>query len=70
MTLQNALAVYLYFWEAGTLEERDEPVLEVALEIIEREARKAIAAHSGKPPTVAERRGEPPLTHRSPQAHG
>jgi hypothetical protein len=46
MTLQDALAVYLYFWEKGTLEERDERVLEVASEKIEREARKAIAAHS------------------------
>ncbi len=50
MTLQDALAVYLYLYAADTLEQRDERVLEAALEIIEQEARKAMAAHSKSHP--------------------
>jgi hypothetical protein len=44
MTLQDALAIYLYVWM--TDKSLDEPVVEAAVEIIEREARKALAAHS------------------------
>jgi hypothetical protein len=47
MTLQDALAIYLYVWMMDkSLDDRDEPVVEAAVEIIEREARKALAAHS------------------------
>ena len=43
MTLEDALAVYLYFLDEDTTEERDERIINAAWEIIEREARKAIA---------------------------
>ena len=47
MTLQDALAIYLYVWMTEkSLDERDERVVEAAVEIIEREGRKALAAHS------------------------
>ena len=47
MTLQDALAIYLYVWMTDkSLDDRDERVVEAAVEIIEREARKALAAHS------------------------
>ena len=47
MTFQDALAIYLYVWMTEkSLDERDERVVEAAVEIIEREARKALAAHS------------------------
>ena len=45
MTLEEALAVYLYFQVADTLERRNEPVLDAAWKIIDRRARKAIEAH-------------------------
>jgi hypothetical protein len=45
MTLQDALAIYLYVWMRD-MEDRDEPIVEAAVEVIEREARKAMAAHS------------------------
>jgi len=47
MTLQDALAIYLYVWMTEkSLDERDERVVEAAVEIIEREGRKALTAHS------------------------
>jgi len=47
MTLQDALAIYLYAWMTDkSLDDRDEQVVEAAVEIIAREARKALAAHS------------------------
>jgi len=47
MTLQDALAIYLYVWMTDkSLDDRDEQAVEAAVEIIEREARKALAAHS------------------------
>jgi hypothetical protein len=47
MTLQDALAIYLYVWMTDeSLDDRDERVVEAAVEIIEREGRKALAAHS------------------------
>jgi hypothetical protein len=47
MTLQDALAIYLYVWMTDeSLDGRDERVVEAAVEIIEREGRKALAAHS------------------------
>ena len=47
MTLQDALAIYLYVWMTEkSLDESDERVVEAAVEIIEREGRKALAAHS------------------------
>jgi len=47
MTLQEALAIYLYVWMTDkSLDDRDEEVVEAAVEIIEREAQKALAAHS------------------------
>ena len=45
MTLQEAIAIYLYVWMRD-MEDRDEPIVEAAVEVIEREARKAMAAHS------------------------
>ena len=45
MTLQEALAIYLYLWMRD-MEDSDEPIVEAAVEVIEREARKAMAAHS------------------------
>ena len=45
MTLDEALAVYLYFQTADTLEKRDERVLDAAWKIIDQRARKAIEAH-------------------------
>ena len=45
MTFQDALAIYLYVWMRD-MEDRDEPIVEAAVEVIEREARKAMAAHS------------------------
>jgi hypothetical protein len=45
MTLQEALAIYLYVWMRET-EDSDEPIVEAAVEVIEREARIAMAAHS------------------------
>ncbi|SIO54291.1 hypothetical protein SAMN05443247_07753 [Bradyrhizobium erythrophlei] len=47
MTLQDALAIYLYVWTTDkSLDDRDERLVEAAVEIIEREGRKALAAHS------------------------
>jgi hypothetical protein len=47
MTFQDALAIYLYLWMTDkSLDDRDERVVEAAVEIIEREGRKALAAHS------------------------
>jgi hypothetical protein len=43
MTLQEALAIYLYVWMRET---EDSDVVEAAVEVIEREARIAMAAHS------------------------
>ena len=45
MTLQEALAIYLYLWMRD-MEDSDEPIVEAAVEVIEREARKVMAAHS------------------------
>jgi hypothetical protein len=45
MTLDEALAVYLYFQVADTLEQRDERVVDAAWKIIDQRARKAIEAH-------------------------
>jgi hypothetical protein len=45
MTLQEALAIYLYLWMRD-MEDSDEPIVEAAVEVIEREARKAMVAHS------------------------
>ena len=44
MTLDEALAVYLYFQAADTLEKPDERVLDTAWKIIDGRARKAIEA--------------------------
>jgi hypothetical protein len=47
MTLQDALAIYLYVWMTDkSLDDRDERVVEAAVEIIEREGRNALTAHS------------------------
>ncbi len=45
MTLQEALAIYLYVWmKANSLDDdRDERLVEAAVELIEQEARKAMA---------------------------
>lgn len=44
MTLEDALAVYLYFLEDGdTIGEREERIIGAAWEIIERHAKRAIA---------------------------
>jgi hypothetical protein len=46
MTLKEALAVYLYYFQASeTLERRDEQILDAAWKIIDQQARKAIEAH-------------------------
>ena len=46
MTLEEALAVYLYHFQASeTLERRDEQILDAAWKIIDQQARKAIEAH-------------------------
>jgi hypothetical protein len=45
MTLPEALAIYLYVWMTD-MEDSDEPIVEAAVEVIEREARKAMAAYS------------------------
>jgi len=46
MTLQDALAIYLYVWMTDeSLDDRHERVVEAAVEIIEREGRKALAAN-------------------------
>ena len=46
MTLEEALAVYLYYYHASEkLRRRDEQVLDAAWKIIDRRARKAIEAH-------------------------
>jgi hypothetical protein len=45
MTLEEALAVYLYFQVGDTLEKRNERVLDYAWKIIDQRARKAIEAH-------------------------
>ena len=43
MTLEDALAVYLYYWESdGTIGEREERILDIAWKIIERQAKRAI----------------------------
>jgi hypothetical protein len=44
MTLDEALAVYLYFQAADTLQKREERVLDTAWKIIDERARKAIEA--------------------------
>jgi hypothetical protein len=47
MTIQDALVIYLYVWMTDkSLDDRDERVVEAAVEIIEREGRKALAAYS------------------------
>ncbi|PJG56637.1 hypothetical protein CVM73_03560 [Bradyrhizobium forestalis] len=47
MTLQDALAVYLYAWMRDkSLDEGHERGVEAAVRIIEQQARKALAAHS------------------------
>ncbi|MBR0958706.1 hypothetical protein [Bradyrhizobium japonicum] len=47
MTLQDALAVYLYVWmKDKSLDEGHERIVEAAVRIIEQQARKALAAHS------------------------
>jgi hypothetical protein len=43
MTLEDALAVYTHLRESEKISEREERALAVAQEIIDREARKAIA---------------------------
>ena len=44
MTLEDALAVYLYFWQDGDpIGEREERILDAAREVIERQAKTAIA---------------------------
>ena len=45
MTLQEALAIYLYVWMRD-MEDSDEPIVEAAVKVIEREARKVMAAYS------------------------
>ncbi len=42
MTLEHALAVYLYMHNAEMIGEREEQLLDTAWKIIDREARKAI----------------------------
>ena len=44
MTLQDALAIYLYLQVVDTIEEREERVSDAAWKIIERQARKAIGS--------------------------
>ena len=44
MTLEDALAVYLYFLDEDNTEEREERILDAAWEIIERQAKKAIGS--------------------------
>ncbi len=47
MTLQDALAVYLYVWMSDkSLDDDYERVVDAAVRIIEQEGRKALAAHS------------------------
>ncbi|WP_439369688.1 hypothetical protein [Bradyrhizobium sp. DASA03120] len=47
MTLQDALAVYLYIWMSDkSLNDNHERVVDAAVKVIEQEARKALAAHS------------------------
>ncbi|MGY3035899.1 hypothetical protein ACVIIV_005069 [Bradyrhizobium sp. USDA 4354] len=47
MTLQDALAVYLYAWmKDKSLDEGHERVIDAAVRVIEQQARKALAAHS------------------------
>ncbi len=50
MTLNDALAVYLYFLEAEGIEVRDEQVLDAAWKIIERRALETIEALSKRDP--------------------
>ena len=48
MTLEDALAVYLYYLEdADTIGEREEQILDAAWEVIERHAKRAIASSEG-----------------------
>ena len=42
MKLDDALAIYLFFQTADTLEKRDERVLDTAWKVIDEHARKAI----------------------------
>jgi hypothetical protein len=50
MTLEDALAVYLYFWQVGdTIGEREERILDAAWELIERQAKRAIAFTENDP---------------------
>lgn len=44
MTLEDALALYLYFLDEDTTEERDERIIDAAWEVIERQAKKAIGS--------------------------
>ncbi|WP_158670776.1 hypothetical protein [Bradyrhizobium guangdongense] len=47
MTLQDALAVYLYVWMRDkSLDDGHERAVDAAVRIIEQEARKALAAYS------------------------
>ncbi|MBP0114830.1 MULTISPECIES: hypothetical protein [Bradyrhizobium] len=47
MTLQDALAVYVYAWMRDkSLDEAHEQVVDAAVRVIEQQARKALAAHS------------------------
>ncbi|RXH28696.1 hypothetical protein XH99_14885 [Bradyrhizobium nanningense] len=47
MTLQDALAVYLYAWMRDkSLDADHERILDAAVRIIEQEAQKVLAAHS------------------------
>jgi hypothetical protein len=47
MTLQDALAVYLYAWMRDkSLDDDHERAVDAAVRIIEQEAQKALAAHS------------------------
>lgn len=47
MTLQDALAVYLFAWMRDkSLDDDDERAVDAAVGIIEQEARKVVAAHT------------------------
>ncbi|WP_439400040.1 hypothetical protein ACRQ5Q_41215 (plasmid) [Bradyrhizobium sp. PMVTL-01] len=47
MTLQDALAVYLYVWMSDkSLDDKHERVVDAAVKVIEQQARKALTAHS------------------------
>ena len=48
MTLQEALAIYLYLQGANTIGKREEQIIDAAWKIIEREAKKAIESIPGK----------------------